>query len=89
MINNNIDRLISYGLLTNLIEHSDVIYVRNKILTILGLDSYEETTEKCETIGELSEILKNITDYAVEVGIIEDGIIYRDIFDTEIMDILC
>lgn len=88
MINNNIDRLISYGLLTNLIEHSDVIYVRNKILTILGLDSYEETTDKCETIGELSEILKNITDYAVEVGIIEDSIIYRDIFDTEIMDIL-
>ncbi len=88
MINNSIDKLISYGLLTGLIEESDVNYVRNKILTRLGLDSYEETNEKCESIEELGEILKDITDFAVEKGIIEDSIIYRDIFDTEIMDIL-
>lgn len=88
MINISIDKLISYGLMTSLIEESDVIYVRNKILTKLGLDSYEETAEKCSSISELSEILSHITDYAVEKGVIEDSIIYRDIFDTEIMDIL-
>lgn len=88
MINNSIGKLISYGVLTNLIEANDIIYVRNKILTRLGLDSYEETNEKCESVSELSEILKSITDYAVEKGIIEDGIVFRDIFDTEIMDIL-
>lgn len=88
MINKNIDKLVSYGLLTGLIGENDVIYVRNKILTRLGLDSYEETNEKCESVGELSKILKDITDFAVTNGIIEDSIIYRDIFDTEIMDIL-
>lgn len=88
MINRSIDELISYGLLTDLVNKNDVMYVRNKILKRLGLDSYEETSEKCEDITELSEILKGITDFAVENGIIEDSIIYRDIFDTEIMDII-
>jgi UDPglucose--hexose-1-phosphate uridylyltransferase len=88
MIIKSIDKLISYGLLAGLIEESDVIYVRNKILTRLGLDSYEETDGKCSSINELGEILKDITDYAAEKGIIEDSITYRDIFDTEIMDIL-
>lgn len=87
-MNKSIDKLISCGLITGLIAESDVIYVRNKILTKLELDSYEETNEKCESVSELSEILKVITDFAVEKGIIEDNIIYRDIFDTEVMDIL-
>lgn len=88
MINKSIDKLISYGLLTSLIKESDTIYVRNKILTKLALNSYEETNEKCESVNELSEILKAITDFAVEKGMVEDSIVYRDIFDTEIMDIL-
>ena len=88
MINKTIDKLVSYGLLTGLIEECDVIYVRNKILTRLGVDSYEQTNEICSSISELSEILNNITDFAVEKGLIEDSLIYRDIFDTEIMDIL-
>ena len=88
MINKSIAKLISYGLLTGLIHENDMIYVLNRILTKLGLDSYEETSERCESVAELSKILKDITDFAVEQGIIEDSIVYRDIFDTEIMDIL-
>ena len=89
MIYESVDKLISYGLLTGLIEECDVNYVRNRILTRLGLDAYEETTASCQVVEELSEILKDITDYAVANGIVEvDSIVYRDIFDTEIMDIL-
>ena len=88
MINKSIDKLVSYGLLTGMIEENDAVYVRNRILTRLGLDSYEATNEKCVEICELSGILKDITDFAVEKGIIEDSITFRDIFDTEIMDIL-
>ncbi len=88
MINKSIAKLISYGLLTGLIHENDMIYVLNRILTKLGLDSYEETSERCESVAELSKILKDITDFAVEQGIIEDSIVYRDIFDTEIMDLL-
>ena len=84
MINKSIDKLVSYGLLTGMIEENDAVYVRNRILTRLGLDSYEATNEKCVEICELSGILKDITDFAVEKGIIEDSITFRDIFDTEI-----
>ncbi len=88
-INKQIDRLISYGVITGLIEESDKIYVRNRILALLKLDSYEETGAKCNSIEELDEILGTITDYAVEKGLVEnDSIIYRDIFDTAVMDIL-
>jgi len=89
MINQSIDKLVSYGLLTQLIDEGDVCYVRNRLLAKLGLDSYEPTGAKCESIDQLSDILKEITDFAVEKGIVEtDSIVYRDIFDTDIMDIL-
>lgn len=89
MIYEEIDRLLSYGIITGLIEESDKIYVRNRILALLKLDSYEETGKKCNSIDELEEILNSITDFAVENGLIEnDSIVYRDIFDTVVMDIL-
>ena len=89
MIYEAIDKLISYGILTELIEESDKIYVRNRLLALLKLDSYEETGAKCESVEELEEILDAITDYAVENGLIEiDSILYRDIFDTAVMDVL-
>ena len=89
MIYEQIDRLLSYGIITGLIEESDNIYVRNRMLALLKLDSYKETGEKCDSIKELEEILDSITDYAVENGLIEnDSIVYRDMFDTALMDIL-
>ncbi|MDD6763370.1 MAG: UDP-glucose--hexose-1-phosphate uridylyltransferase [Clostridiales bacterium] len=89
MIYEELDRLVSYGILTGLIDESDSIYVRNRLLTKLGLDAYEETEAKCGGAEELDDILKNITDYAVSQGMLEnDSVVYRDIFDTEIMDTL-
>ena len=46
MIYEQIDRLLSYAILTSLIEESDEIYVRNRILALLKLDSYEKTGKK-------------------------------------------
>ena len=89
MIYEAIDRLLSYGIITGLIEENDRIYARNRILALLNLDSYEETGKKCNSINELEEILNSITDFAVENGLIEnDSIVYRDMFDTALMDIL-
>ncbi len=88
-INEQIDKLISYGRMTGLIEDSDRIYVRNRILALLKLDSYEETRSLCKSIDELGQILDAITDFAVEKGLIDnDSIVYRDMFDTAVMDIL-
>lgn len=88
MINNSIDKLISYGLLTNLIDECDVVYVKNRLLSKLGIDDYMETEDKSGNVYDLRQILMEITDYAVGQGIIDDSITYRDMFDTEIMDVL-
>ena len=89
MIYQNIDKLVSYGLLTGLIEETDKMYVRNRLLTKLKLDEYEETGAVCTDISELDEILEGILDYAAEKGLLENNsVVYRDIFDTEIMDTL-
>lgn len=55
MIYENIDRLLSYGIIPRLIEESDEVYVRNRILALLKLDSYVKTGAKCESIDELEK----------------------------------
>lgn len=86
MIYTKIDELINYAIYAELISESDKIYVRNRLLTKLGLDDYE-VTDSCDKSNTLEEILDAITDYAAENGLLENNsIVYRDIFDTEIMD---
>jgi len=89
MIFEQIDKLVSYGILTGLITDADKMYVRNRLLTKLKLDAYEETGAVCSDITELDSILEAICDYAAENGMLENNsVVYRDIFDTEIMDTL-
>ncbi len=89
MIVKQIDKLVSYGIKTGLIEPCDSVYVTNRILEKLKISSYEPTGEECNDISELDDILNGILDYAAEHGLLEnDSVVYRDLFDTEIMDIL-
>lgn len=83
MIDKSIKKLICYGLEKHLFEKRDEIYVTNRILEILQLDGTE-----CDEVFEgvnLEETLKELLDYAVDKGIIEDSITYRDLFDTKLM----
>ncbi|MGM9684513.1 MAG: hypothetical protein ACI3XQ_13025 [Eubacteriales bacterium] len=83
------DKLASYGISTGLIKEDDRIYVINSLLKKLDLESYEASGEVFGESDELSEILSGINDYAVSKGLIEnDSVVYRDIFDTYIMDTL-
>lgn len=83
------DKLISYGVKTGLIDENDKIYARNRLLALLKLDFYEPTGAQFGADDTLGEILDAITDYAFQNGLIEsDGVVYRDIFDTAVMDIL-
>ncbi len=83
-IDTTIRKLICYGLENNLITAEDRIYTANSIIHKLKLDEYNPPEEIFTDIN-LEEVLKEINDYAVEQGIIEDSIVYRDLFDTEIM----
>ena len=87
MICSLIRQLVAYGVKTGLVEKEDIIFTTNKLLELFGL---EELCECEAPTGEeaLEEILKGMLDYAVEAGLIEDSITYRDLFDTKIMRML-
>ncbi|MCQ4725490.1 UDP-glucose--hexose-1-phosphate uridylyltransferase [Anaerotignum faecicola] len=87
MINAAIKALAGYGLTTGLIRESDVIYIINGFISLLGMDSYEESHVSLEDTS-LENVLKIITDYAVEKGIIEDTVTQRDLFDTKFMGVM-
>ncbi len=87
MINKEIKKLVTYGVNKSLLEECDVVYTINQIISALGLEGFEDSDISDEEIV-LENILKNINDYAVEKGIIEDSITHRDLFDTKIMGLL-
>ena len=83
MIDRSIKKLVCYGLEKELFTERDRIYVTNRILEILGLDEFD--CDEMFTDVNLEETLKELLDFAVKKGIIEDSIVYRDLFDTKLM----
>ena len=86
MIFEAIHNLVEYGISKDLLTTEDRAYAVNRIIEILGLDEFEGQTSV--TNDNLAEILESICDYAVENGLIEDSVTYRDLFDTKLMGAL-
>ena len=86
MIQESIKRLVCYGIEKGLVNKRDEIYVTNRILDILNIDEFE-CSENFSDVN-LEETLKELLDFAVEKGIIEDNITARDLFDTKLMGAL-
>ena len=84
-MNRLISELVKYGITKELIDTDDKFFVINRLLEELRLSSFIWTDVE---VRELCCILSDITDYAVECGIIEDTVTNRDLFDTKIMGIL-
>ncbi len=83
-----IKKLVQYGLDTGLIGERDAVYARNQILEVMGMDEYEEPGELSGGIC-LEEVLKELLDYAHETGVLkEDSVVFRDLFDTRLMNCL-
>lgn len=88
MIDNRIKQLADYALAHGLIMHTDYTYTVNRLLHALRLDAYHPTGDD-GTTPPLCEILSALCDEAVAAGIIEaDSVVYRDLFDTELMGLL-
>ena len=87
MIYNSIKKLITYGLEKELFKEQDKIFITNQVIDALQLDEYVEPQETYKDV-DIEETLKEILDYAVEKGLIEDSIVYRDLFDTRIMGLM-
>ncbi len=86
-LNESIAKLVQYGLQTELITKDEKIYATNLLLDLFGENEYEEPENVPEQI-DLEETLKELLDIAVEKGLVEDSIVYRDLFDTKIMNTL-
>ena len=88
MVYDAVKGLVEYGRNTGLLKEEDEIYARNQILEVLKLDEYEEPEGPVEN-SDLEKILKELLDYACEAGVLEsDSVVYRDLFDTKLMNCL-
>ena len=87
MIDSSIKKLVLYGLEKNLVEIGDYRYMINRILEAMNLESFTDDGKEYHDI-DLEQTLSELCDYAVSSGIIEDGIVSRDLLDTKLMGIL-
>ena len=87
MLSKNIKRLVEYGITSGLTPECERLYTTNLLLELFHEDSYEEVSIDGESL-ELEDILKDLLDEACERGIVEDSIVYRDLFDTKMMNCL-
>lgn len=88
-----VNKLVSYGVETGLVEKEDIIYTKNRLLELFNLEGYENDEQAQNLpsvkVEDLELILKDLMDYAGENGIFQDdGVVYRDLFDTKIMSCL-
>ena len=95
-----LEQLLAYGLYTGLIEKEDTIYCYNSLAGLLSFEPKACNEERIEEIknidqeelesGEyLEKVLKEILDYALVKGIMEDdSTITKDLFDTRVMGVL-
>ncbi|MBQ3380773.1 MAG: galactose-1-phosphate uridylyltransferase, partial [Oscillospiraceae bacterium] len=76
--------LLDYAEERGLIENGDRTYCFNRLLQMLKLDAPDGEGETFR--AELPELLEVLTDSAVERGLIADGVVSRDLYDSLLMD---
>lgn len=84
VIDENIKRLVQYGIDNKLIPECERIYSTNMLLEVFGKEDFSDPDVEYNLT--LDEILGNLLDAAVKLNIIEDSVTYRDLFDTKIMN---
>ena len=85
MIDAAVSKLAAYALRTGLIEESESLWAVNTILDALKLDSYTDPGQEWGEI-ELAPVLEELLDDACARGVLtENSVVYRDLFDTELM----
>ena len=87
MLNKSIRKLVQYGIETGLLPECEKNYAVNLLLDVFHEEEYEEPEESFSGV-DLEETLKELLDEAVKRGLIEDSVVYRDLFDTRLMNCL-
>lgn len=87
MLYKNIKKLVEYGVQTGLTPECERTYTTNLLLEIFKEDDYEDVSIEGEEL-DLEQILKKLLDEAVARGLVEDSVVFRDLFDTKLMNCL-
>ena len=87
MLYKNIKKLVEYGIRTGLTSECERIYTTNLLLELFKEDDYEDVSIEGEEL-DLEQILKELLDEAVARGLVEDSVVFRDLFDTKLMNCL-
>ena len=80
-------KLVQYGINTGITPECERIYTTNLLLDCFNESEYIDTNCDMSNIV-LEDTLKVLLDEAVKRGIIEEGIVSRDLFDTKLMNCL-
>ena len=87
MINRLINELMYYAVSEHLVDEDDKVFVTNSLLALFNQVEFHEEEIKEERV--LADILKDMCDFALKEGIIEDdSVTVTDLFDTKIMGLL-
>lgn len=92
MIEPAVARLLAYGKDTGILRSEDIPYVRNRILNVLRISSYDLAAELTTVPadgepGDIDDLLRPLLDHAARSGLIDpDTQNQRDLWDTPIMD---
>ena len=85
MVNEAVSKLAAYALQTGLIEENEYTWAVNSILDTLKIDSCAAAQKDWGHI-ELAPVLEELLDDAHRRGVLaEASVVYRDLFDTELM----
>ncbi len=87
MLSDNIKKLVQYGIDCGLTPECERIYSQNLLLECFHEDELSEGDVPSGDIV-LEDVLRELLDEAVSRGIIEDSVVYRDLFDTKLMNCL-
>ncbi len=87
MLQESIKKLVCYGIKEGLLPECERVYTTNLLLDLFDVDEFTDP-EIDESNLVLDDILSDMLDYAVENGLCEDSIVYKDLFDTKIMNCL-
>ena len=80
-----ISQLVSYALHTGLIEPCETTWAVNTVLDALKLDGFSGPAPADRPV-ELAPVLEALLDDAYARGVLEeDSVVYRDLFDSELM----
>ena len=86
-VDSGIKSLVKYAVREGLIDSLDEIWATNRILEILDMDAIDSDAVADEN-ADLQAVLGVLLQYAVENGLCEDSVVFKDLFDTKLMGVL-